>query len=286
MLASGIIVFREMLEAGLVVGIVLAATRGVPRRGRWIAGGLAAGALGACAVAAFAGQLASLFQGTGQELLDASVLGVAVVMLAWHNAWMSSHGRELADGARRLGAAVASGRRPLAAVAFVCGVALLREGSEVVLFLYGVAVSGGVTAAGLAAGGAVGLVAGAAVAALVYLGLVAIPVRRLFGVTTALLTLLAAGLAAQAVALLQQAGRLEVLTSTVWDLSGLLPEDGWPGRVLHSLVGYTDRPSGAQLAAYAATVAGIAGLMALASRARRRARPAPPAVEPSLAREG
>jgi high-affinity iron transporter len=286
MLASGIIVFREMLEAGLVVGVILAATRGVPRRGRWVAGGLAAGALGACAVAAFAGQLASLFQGAGQELFNAAVLGAAVVMLTWHDVWMSSHGRELAEGARRLGAAVVSGRRPLAAVALVCGVALLREGSEVVLFLYGVAVSGEVTPASLAAGGAVGLLAGAAVAALVYLGLVAIPIRRLFAVTTALITLLAAGLAAQAVAFLQQAGRLEVLTSTVWDLSGVLPEDGWAGRVLHSLIGYTDRPSGAQLVVYATTVAGIAGLMALASRARRRARPAAPAAAPTLAREG
>ena len=37
MLATLLIVFREVLEAGLIVGIVLAATKGIPRRGFWVA---------------------------------------------------------------------------------------------------------------------------------------------------------------------------------------------------------------------------------------------------------
>ena len=57
MLASLVIVFREVIEAGLIVGIVLAATRSVPRRSWWIAGGVAVGTLGACVVAGFAGEL-------------------------------------------------------------------------------------------------------------------------------------------------------------------------------------------------------------------------------------
>jgi high-affinity iron transporter len=96
MLASLVIVFREAIEAGLIVGIVLAATRSVPRRGWWVACGVAAGALGACAVAAFAGELGALFNGAGQELFNATILLVAVGMLTWHNGWMASHGRELA----------------------------------------------------------------------------------------------------------------------------------------------------------------------------------------------
>src|SRR5512135_851670 len=128
MLASAVIVFREILEAGLVVGVVLASSKGVPRRGRWIARGLAAGALGACLVAVFAGRLASLFQGAGQELFNAAVLIVAVAMLGWHNIWMAGHGRSIAEGARQLGVAVIAGRKPLAALSLVCGVALLREG--------------------------------------------------------------------------------------------------------------------------------------------------------------
>ena len=113
MLASLVIVFREAIEAGLIVGIVLAATRGVSGRGRWIAGGVLVGLLGACVVAAFADELGALFAGSGQELFNAAILILAVGMLTWHNAWMSSHGRELAAEVRAVGEAVAGGQRPM-----------------------------------------------------------------------------------------------------------------------------------------------------------------------------
>jgi high-affinity iron transporter len=259
MLASLLIVFREVIEAGLIIGIVLAATRGVPRRGLWVGYGVIAGIVGACLVAGFAGQIAAFFAGSGQELFNAGILILAVGMLTWHNVWMASHGRAMAQEMRQVGAAVVAGRKPLAALAVVCGVAVLREGSEVVLFLYGIAASGGTT--GMLAGGALGVLAGAAVSALMYFGLLTIPAHRLFSVTSSLITLLAAGLAAQAIAFLQQAGYVEVLTSTVWDTSWLLSEDSLFGRLVHTLVGYTDRPDGAQVAVYLLTVALIVGLM-------------------------
>jgi high-affinity iron transporter len=278
MLATLLIVFREIFEAGLIVGIVLAATRGVPGRGIWISFGVIAGVAGACVVAAFAGEIGQLFQGSGQELFNASVLILAVVMLAWHNIWMASHGREIASDMKRIGAEVAAGDKPLFALAVVCGLAVLREGSEVVLFLYGVLASGGTSLPAMAFGGALGVVAGMAVSALMYRGLLAIPAKYLFRVTSILLTLLAAGLAAQAVAFLQQAGYVDPLTFTVWDTSWLLPEDSVVGRLLHTLIGYTDRPSAAQLVVYVATVAIILGLMG-GQRARMvRAAPSSAAV--------
>jgi high-affinity iron transporter len=174
---------------------------------------------------------------------------------------MASHGRVIAQEMRQVGVAVATGQRPLAALAIVCGVAVLREGSEVVLFLYGIAVAGGTSAVGMMAGGTVGLLAGAGMSALMYLGLLTIPARYLFSVTSSLITLLAAGLAAQAVAFLQQAGYVEALTSTVWDTSWLLSDGSVIGRLIHTLIGYTDRPNGAQLVAYLLTIAIIVGLM-------------------------
>lgn len=262
MLATLLIVFREVIEAGLIVGIVLAATKGVPQRDLWVGYGVVAGVAGACLVAAFASEIGELFQGSGQELFNAGILLLAVSMLTWHNVWMASHGRAMAQEMRQVGAAVVAGRRPLAALSVVCGVAVLREGSEVVLFLYGIAVSGG-TSAGMMAGGVLGLFAGASVSALMYLGLLTIPAQYLFSVTSGLITLLAAGLAAQAVASLQQGGYVEFLTSTVWDTSWLLSDNSVLGRLLHTLVGYTDRPSGAQLLVYLVTITVIVGLTRL-----------------------
>src|ERR1700679_2335968 len=127
MLATLLIVFREVIEAGLIVGIVLAASKGVPRRALWVSYGIAGGVFGACLVALFAGQLASLFAGSGQEIFDASILLLAVCMLTWHNVWMAGHGREMAREMKQVGSEVAAGRKSLAALAIVVGVAVLRE---------------------------------------------------------------------------------------------------------------------------------------------------------------
>jgi high-affinity iron transporter len=188
-------------------------------------------------------------------------------MLTWHNVWMAGHGRAMAREMKHVGAQVSAGERPMTALAVVVGIAVLREGSEVVLFLYGIGSQGGTSTAALAGGGALGVVAGAAVSALMYYGLLAIPAHRLFSVTAGLITLLAAGMAAQAILFLQQGGYLEFLTRTVWDTSWLLKQDSIVGRLLHTLVGYNDSPDGAQLVVYAATVIGIV-LLTRIERAR------------------
>lgn len=196
-------------------------------------------------------------------------------MLTWHNVWMASHGREMARELKAAGHDVVTGKRTLAALGVVVGVAVLREGSEVVLFLYGIAAQGGTTNAGLLAGGALGLAAGAAISALMYFGLLTIPAGRLFQVTSGLITLLAAGMAAQAVLFLQNGGYINALNGTVWDTSWLLREDGIPGRLLHTLIGYVQAPDGAQLLAYIVTILMILVLMRLIGKPVPRSRPQP-----------
>jgi high-affinity iron transporter len=249
-LAALIIVFREVFEAGLIVGIVLAVTGSVLHRNRWIGGGVLAGALAACIVAAFAGALSQLFAGMGQELFNAAILAVAVIMLTWHNVWMARHGKEMAGEMRAVGQAVADGTKPLLALAVVVGVAVLREGSEVALFLYGVAASDGGSALSLACGGIIGLALGGAVCLLTYFGLMRIPPRALFATTTVLITLLAAGMAAQAVAFLERANWLNSLDTVAWDTTWLLSEKSIVGRAMHTLIGYTDQPTEMQLLVY------------------------------------
>ena len=254
MLGALVIVFREVIEAGLIIGIVLAVTRGIDGRGVWVAAGVLVGTLGAGLIALFAQTIAEAFAGSGQELFNASVLGIAVAMLMWHNFWMASHGQEMAASMAAVGKEVTAGRRPMAALAMVVGLATLREGSEVVLFLYGI-VASGVSAWSLLLGGVLGLAAGAAFTALTYYGLLAIPARHIFAVTTVLITLLAAGMAAQAAQFLDAAGVISVLGQRLWDSSGWLSQDSIVGRLLHTLIGYTDRPSELQLVAYVATLA-------------------------------
>ncbi len=263
MLPSLLIVFREVFEAGLIVGIVMAVTSGVAGRGRWVAGGVAAGVFGACVVALFTGELSELFSGSGQELFNAVILSFAVLMLGWHNVWMARHGRELAAEMRAAGEAVVAGSKSLFALAVVVTVAVLREGSEVVLFLYGVAAAEGGANAGMVIGGVIGLFLGALVCLLTYLGLLTIPARYLFSVTSTLITLLAAGMAAQAIAFLEQANVLTAFDETVWNTSWVLSDSSYLGRALHTLIGYVDQPTVMQLIVYAAMLAAITVLMRL-----------------------
>lgn len=274
MLVSLIIVFREAMEAGLIVGIVLAATEGVAGRARWIAGGIAAGVAGACTVAVFADALSHTFAGAGQEIFTAGILGFAVVMLSWHILWMSTHAREMAAELKAVGQAVKMGSRSLGALAVVVAVAVLREGSEVVLFLYGIVIGTGTTPVAMAIGGAGGLAAASALSWLLYRGLVIIPLHRLFSVTNGLIALLAAGMAGQAAAILHGADLLPGWGEHLWNTSFLLPDDTFLGRSLHALIGYSAEPSGIQLTAYVGT------LMALVLASRLISRPRPRTAAP------
>jgi high-affinity iron transporter len=142
-----------------------------------------------------------------------------------------------------------------------------------VLFLYGI-LAGGTSGSSLFIGGMLGLVTGAAFTALTYYGLVSIPARHIFTVTTVLIALLAAGMAAQAVQYLDAAGVINVLSHQLWDSSPWLPQDGIIGRILHTLIGYTDRPTELQLIAYLATLVVMAALSWLAAPTRAVRAPA------------
>jgi high-affinity iron transporter len=272
MFGTALIVFREVLEAALIVGIVAAATTGIPGRVRYIVGGLAAGLMGSILVAFGAEQIGQLAEGMGQELFNASILGIAVAMLAWHNIWMSVHGRELATNAKKMGKDVVSGARAMSVVLVVIAVAVLREGAETVLFLYGVAISGDASRGAMIAGGAIGVVSGVALGVLVFRGLLRIPLKHFFTATSALVLLLAAGMAAQAARFLIQANVLPSLASPLWDTSDVVSNSSVMGKVLQGLLGYDAQPAGMQMIFFVAVFAAI--LIGMGWAKRRLQQPA------------
>ena len=255
MLSVAIVVFRESLEAALIMGVVAAASRGVAQRERALAAGVAAGAAGALLVALFAEAIAAAAQGLGQELFNATVLGLAVLMLAWHCIWMTRHGAAMAAQARQVAREVSQGARAVSAIAVIVALAVVREGAEMVLFLHGMFSGGGLTPAGVAAGAVLGVGAGAAVGYALYAGLLRIPVRWFFSVTGALVLLLAAGMAGQMARYLIQADLLPGMLDPLWDTSSLLSTQTAVGSLLQVLIGYDARPSATQVIFYAATLA-------------------------------
>jgi len=260
MLSTAIIVFREILEISLIIGVLLAATKGLSSRGRLVLGGLIAGILGSVVVAFFAEAISNAAEGMGQELFNAIVLFAAAVLIGWTVIWMRRYGRTLKKHFEEVGGAVIRGEKPLYTLAVVVALSVLREGSEIVLFTYGVMASGANIFA-ISMGAMVGLVSGTAVGVALYYGLLRISPRALFSITGWMLILLASGMVSQALGLLQMGDFIPVLLPTVWDSSRILSEQSFLGGVLHVLIGYSARPSIIQIFGYVFTFGVIAVIL-------------------------
>ena len=264
MFPTALIVFRELLEAALIVTILMAATRGMPRRGFWITLGIFGGLLGAGAVAGMTNLISSLFEGSGQEIVNAAILFIAVGLIGWHVVWMNAHGRQMAQEMRAAGKQIAEGERHLSALSVVVGLAVMREGSEVVLMLQGLWATG--AAHDMIGGAAMGIAAGLAVSTCMYFGFVAMPVGRIFTLTNFLLVLIASGMAARGANFLTQAGLVPSFGNNIWDTNGVLPEQSLLGQTLSALAGYIAQPSGIEVGFYAVTAIVICLLMRQAKR--------------------
>ncbi|NMM08824.1 MAG: iron permease [Polaromonas sp.] len=279
MFAAALIVFRESLEASLIISIMAAATRGIPSRARWIVTGILAGLTGAALVASSMGLISNLASGMGQELFNAGILTLAVGMLAWHNIWMSVHGREMAAQALNTAREINDGTRERSVIFLVVALAVLREGSETVLFLYSLATGSENGLRTTIGGGLSGLAGGLLVGGLLYAGLLRIPLRWFFSITGILVLLLAASMASQAARFLIQADVLPSLGAPLWDTSNLLAQTTAVGTLLHGLIGYDAQPAGMQIVFYVVVLIAIgAGMRWMAPRAHHGAKRGQPVL--------
>ena len=243
------VVFREIIEIALVLGIVLAATRGLPKRGLLVSAGLALGALGSFIVFLFTDTIADSIDGLGQEVFNACIMFTAVGFLSWTVIWMKRHGRELAQHINQVGSDVIAGRKSLFVIVAVVALATLREGAEIVLFTYSQSLIG-VPTSSIVTGGLFGLIGGIGVGVMLYMGLLKTVKRHLFTVTSWMLIILTAGMAAQGANFLIQADMLPMLHPQVWDTSAFLDGGSFIGETMSVLFGYTPRPTGMELVFY------------------------------------
>jgi len=254
MTSALIIVFREMLEMALILGVLFAATKGMQRSRRWIGAGIAAGTVGAALFALFMEEIENSVNGDGEFLFNAAILAIASLLIAWTVVWMSRHGREMAGKMQRVGQSVVDGTAPRTALAMVAAAAVMREGGEAVFFLFGAAQSVQEDGMSIPIGAGMGILLGMLTGYLIYRGLVRIPLRHLFAVIGWLLIVVAAGMASQAVENLVVINVLPSLVNPLWDASAWLPQSSMPGEVLHVMTGYSDQPSGMQVLVFAATL--------------------------------
>ena len=260
MFSTAIIIFREVFEITLILGIVMAATRGLDGRMKAVGGGFLAGLLGAFAIAAGIDTISDFAEGMGQEILNAGILFLAAFFIGWTVLWMARHAREMTAKIKHVGQNVSTGEAPLYALSAIIGFAILREGAEVVLFSYGMLASGQ-SLPTILIGAAMGTAGGVLVGTLIYLGLIQLSVKHLLTVTSWLLVFLVASLTSQGVRFLVAANVISFWNMPVWDTSAYLSDTGAVGQVLHALVGYSARPIGIQLATFALILAAFTFLL-------------------------
>ncbi|MDH5527404.1 MAG: FTR1 family protein [Nitrospirota bacterium] len=244
MAGSFLIMLREGFEAALIVGIILAvlAQLGRTEYVRHVAWGVGAAAVASVLFALFADGVADLFSGAGQEVLNGFVLAVAALMITYVVVWVRNTRQGLrAELSRRVHDTVASRGIGVFVLVFLT---VFREGFETVLFLWGIAISGGGgNPAAMLTGGVLGLASAVGIAWALFAGGRRIPMTLFFNATMVLLVLLAAGMLSGAAGLWVAVDWLPALAYNVWDLRAILPEDGGLGALFGILFGYNANPT-------------------------------------------
>jgi len=254
MWGTAIIVFREIFEIAIIMCVVLAATKELKNKNKWIWFGILGGSAGAVLFALLTEFISRLTGNAGKLYFNAIILFCAVIMIGWTVVWMKKHGKMIVHDMKKLSHAVSMGEKPLHILSIIIGLAVLREGSEIVVFVYGLIAAGQATVLTASLGSLIGLSLGILFGLCMYYGLLRLSVKYLFQIPSILLTLIAGGMAANAAGKLVQAGLLPALIQSVWNTSIVLPQHSILGRFLFILIGYQENPNGMQILFYLITL--------------------------------
>lgn len=265
MIAVILIVFREALEAGLIISVILAACKGY-KISHLVIAGITSGVIFSGLLALFTNSIENALSGTGQEVFNSALLLTATLMLSWQIVWMSTKGKEMTDASRNEVRNILSEGNKNYAIAVVVAIAVMREGSEVVLFMYSIIISTGTSVTAMFTGGIIGVVAGIVFTFLLYRGLILIPLKFIFLLSNIVLTFIAAGLASQGIGILSSIDIIPAIKDTVWDSSWLLSDNSWQGGLARAIFGYTSTPSGVQIITWILVAALILSISSLLKR--------------------
>lgn len=264
MLSALVIILREALEASLIISILLAASYFLSVSRSWVSWALITGMAGAGIVAYFLETVSGWFDGTGQELLNAALLAAICLSLAGICFFTARHARNrIPDSAPLLCAALAG----------AAGFAIVREGCEILVYMYSFTASLE-TFIPVLIGGGIGLGIGGSIGVLIYYLIINLPRRRMLQAILAVIALIGAGMTSQAVQYLEQAGLLPAQTP-LWDAGGWISETSLTGQLLYALIGYEATPTPSQIGVYLLTLCVMAWLAWSGSREPRQGNPVP-----------
>ena len=245
-----IVVWRESLEAMLVVTILAGVLMrmGVPHGKRYLWAGVSAGTALSIALALGLQQLQAHLPENAYDKFQAFLLLGATVLVAHMVIWMQRHGRKMKQELES-DTHAALAHTGLWGIGLVAALAIAREGTETVIFLYGIALGNHLTTLELVAGAGIGLLLAFGTARLIGRGLSGFSYRTFFQTTGILLLCFATSMLVTSIGELTQLDLIPALIDPVWNSAWLLDEHSLVGGPIAALTGYRSHPSLAQVTA-------------------------------------
>jgi high-affinity iron transporter len=264
------VVWRESVEALLVVGILYAwlkngdenARRGLP----FLWAGVGLGVLAAIALGAALVGFTEVLSGDAQDYFQTAIVLIACVLIVQMVLWMKKHGRTLKrDMEQSLQKSTQDAN--WWGITLLVTLAIAREGSETVIFLYGVGFGqSGHVPVGQVLAAVIGLALAFVTFYVLQLGGKVFSWRLFFRVTEIMLLFLGAGLFETGVDKLIDKEFLPTIVDQVWNSSWLLDDSSTFGSLVATLTGYRAHPALMNLIAYAVYWAVVYLLMRRAQR--------------------
>lgn len=263
-MAELIIIFRETLEAVLIVGILLTYIKKTNQTSLAIRvwQGVAAALIFSLFASFLIQIIAGGLTGDAEKIFEGVAMLVAAVVLGTMIVWMARNtniAAELEEKAERTIQQSTGVGWGIFTLAFI---AVFREGIETVLFLYGVMINQGslsllssLTGAGLAL----------AIGYLIFIQGQKVPLKTFFNVSSILLIFVAAGMVAYGFHELESAGIFPD-TGRIWDVNPpKLPDGSYPafhdkgtiGAIAKGLFGWNGDPSFAEVCAWFTALLGL-----------------------------
>ncbi|MBC7488736.1 MAG: FTR1 family protein [Glaciimonas sp.] len=249
------IVWRESVEALLVVGILHAwlknggvdARRGLP----YLWTGVGIGVVAAIGLGAALLGFSEILSGDAQDYFQITMVLLAAVLIVQMVYWMRKYGRTLKremESSLKESLKIANWWD----VTALAALAIAREGSETVIFLYGLGLGQHNSMSRMVLGAVIGLGLALLTFYLLQLGGKIFSWRRFFQVTEIILLFLAAGLLLNGVERLMSLDIIPSLVDPIWDSSRLLDDSGTIGNLIAMLTGYRAHPALMSLLVYIA----------------------------------
>lgn len=254
MFKIAIVVFRECLEISLLLGVIMAVTKPIHNSKVYITLGAMMGIVGAAIFAIFIRSISDSFGGLGDEMVNASIILITALLISWTVVWMQGYTQKVRKDLSTLSDKIETGSASKFMLVAMVAMTILREGAEIILFVYSISSAENITGNNYLLGLGVGAISGVSVGVIVYNGLINYAGKYIFRISTMLLILIAAGLASEAAGILTSSGIIEIYSNQLWDSSWLVTDQSTVGKILKIIIGYDARPNGLQLLCYLSTI--------------------------------